>query len=424
MIITALSVFASRIAWSSWGIIAFSYFLTFFHRTSVGTVNDEICSEFGLSRTAFGIMASMYFYAYMIMQIPAGLLADNWGPRKTVTTGVLIGGAATFLFGLSTNPTMLFIARFFIGAGMATVFVCLLKIQSQWFSSRLFATLSGFSIFVGNLGGAAGQIPFALLALSIGWQNSYLIIALITVASGIACFLMVKDKPKDGQLQPFDPQNEIIEEKLGLIEGIKAILREKRIYATTVFYLFNQGSFIAFVGAWLVPWLREVYKVNSAMAANFGTFAIAGGMVGNILSGLSSDKLKLRKPVIMIGSIICTCVWGLLVVLKIDNHFYIGSLLFTLGMGTGVFPLSMSITKEVSPSSLTGTAVAVVNTMGFLAIALGTSLLGIIADWGDNLSQAARYDNVLITCLVLSVISSLASFYCYETHAQNVTNNK
>ena len=419
MIVTAFNTSASRIAWGSWGIIVFSYSLAFFHRTSVGTVNEEICSQYGLSRTVFGFMASMYFYAYMIMQIPAGLLADNWGPHKTVTTGVLIGGAATFLFGLSSSPSMLFVGRFIIGAGMATIFVCLLKIQSQWFSSGMFATLSGFSVFIGNLGGAAGQIPFAFLALSIGWQNSYLIIALITVASGIACFLLVKDKPEYAGTQPFGSQNETLMDKPGLIEGIKIILREKRIYGTTVFYLFNQGAFISFVGAWLVPWLREVYKVNSAMAANLGTYAIAGGMIGSTMSGLISDKLKLRKPVIMAGSIICTCVWGLLAACKTDNHFLIGLLLFALGLSSGVFPLSMSITKEVSPASLTGTAIAVLNTMGFLGIALGTSLLGIIADLGENLPQAARYGNVLITCLVLSVISSLASFFCYETHAEN-----
>jgi len=419
VIITSSKISASKIAWSSWGIIASCFFLTFIHRTSIGTVKDEIASELGLSMTAFGIMASMYFYAYMIMQIPVGLLADNWGPRKTVTTGVLIGGIATLLFGFATNPVMLFIGRFFIGLGMATVFVCLLKIQSQWFSSKMFATLSGMSIFIGNLGGAAGQFPFALLSLYTGWQNSYLVIALATIISGIACFFLVKNKPEDVGLQ-LNLQSKTSEEKWGLIEGIKTILRENRIYGATTFYLFNQGAFISFVGAWLVPWLREAYEMNSTTAANLATFATVGIMIGSILSGIISDRIKLRKPVIIIGSIICTCVWGLMAFWKTDDFFSIGLMLFILGLGSGVFPLSMAITKEVSPSSLTGTAIAVLNTMGFLGVACGTSLMGIIADWGENLSQAARFGNVLIVCLVFSIMSSVASFYSYETHARNV----
>ena len=383
-------------------------------------MNDEITSEFGLSRTVFGAMASMYFYAYMIMQIPAGLLADNWGPRKTVTAGVLVGGAATFLFGFAVNPTMLFIGRFFIGAGMATVFVCLLKIQSQWFPSRMFATLSGFSIFFGNLGGAAGQFPFALLALYTGWQISYFTIAFATVASGIICFLLVKNRPEDVGLQPLNSQNDKSTDKSSIIQGVRTVTSEKRIYGASIFYLFNQAAFISFVGAWLVPWLREVYKMSSTTAANIGTFATAGIMIGSVLSGVISDKLKRRRIIIITGSIICSCTWGLMAFWSTDDYFIIGLLLFAMGLSSGVFPLSMAITKEVSPISSTGTAIAVLNTIGFLGIALGTSLLGYIADLGENMSQTARFNNVLTACFIISLASTLSSFFCYETHAQNV----
>jgi sugar phosphate permease len=304
---------------------------------------------------------------------------------------------------------------------MATVFVCLLKIQSQWFSDKMFATLSGFSILVGNIGGVAGQFPFALLALCIGWQNSYLLIALATIISGFTCFLLVRNKPQDVGLPSFNYQDNIHQKKLGLTEGVLIILHEKRTYGAICFYIFNQAAFLSFVGAWLVPWLREVHKMNSVTAANFGTLVIVGGMIGSTLSGMISDKLKLRKAVIITGSMICTCLWGVLAVWNTDNYILIGSLLFSLGISSSVFPLSMAIMKEVSPVSLTGTAIAIINTMGFLGIALGTSLLGFIADLGESLSQAARYNNVLITCFIISMASSFSSLFCYETHARNVT---
>jgi MFS family permease len=419
--VTASKASAFRVAWSSWGILAFCFFLAFIHRTSIGTVNNEITTAFGLSRTTFGVMASMYFYAYMIMQIPAGLLADNWGPRKTVATGALIGGAATFLFGNAANPAMLFIGRFFIGIGMATVFVCLMKIQSQWFPSKMFATLSGFSIFLGNLGGAAGQFPFALLALYIGWQNSYLVIALVTVVSGIVCFLMVRNKPEDIGLPSLNSQNEISEKKMGLIEGIRIVLREKRIYGPIAFYLFNQAAFLSFVGAWLVPWLREVHRMDTTTAANFGMLAVIGIMIGSAGSGVISDKLKRRKAVIITGAIICACSWGLIAVWKTTDFFIIGSLLFAMGLSSGVFPLAMAVTKEVSPISLTGTAISILNTLGFLGIASATSLLGFIADYGEYLSQTVRFNNVLIACFIISASSLISSFFCYETYPRNVS---
>ncbi|MCL1940808.1 MAG: MFS transporter [Synergistaceae bacterium] len=421
MSVTASKASVSKIAWSSWGIIAFSYFLACIHRTVVGTASDEICRDFALSRTAFGVMSSMYFYAYMVMQIPAGLLADNIGPRKTVAAGALVGGAATFMFGLASGHAMLFAARFLIGAGMATAFVCLLKIQSQWFPDKMFATLSGFSIFMGNIGNLMGQLPFALLTLHVGWQNSYLMIAVITAMSGAACYFLIRNKPEDAGLPPVNPQNAARECKIGLIEGVKAVMRERRTYGAIIFYVFNQTAFISFVGAWLVPWLREVHGMSSAAAANFGMLAIIGGMAGSSLSGLISDKLKLRKPAIIAGAVIYTCAWGTMAFWNTGDHFHIGALLFALGLGTGVFPLSMAIVKEVSLPSLTGTAVSVLNTVGFLGMALGTSLLGLIADLGENLSQAARFGNVLFACFAAAVVSLIAALCCYETHARNAS---
>jgi MFS family permease len=109
-----------------------------------------------------------------------------------------------------------------------------------------------------------------------------------------------------------------------------------------------------------------------------------------------------------------------MVIWKTNNYFFIGSLLFVTGLSSGIFPLSMAITKEVSPIYITGTAIAVLNTLGFLGVAIGTSLLGFIADLGENISPIARYNNVLTACFVISIASLFSSFFCYETYAKNV----
>jgi len=73
-----------------WGIIVFIYFIGFFHRMSVGAIHEDLEREFGLSSASLAAFGSIYFYVYTVMQIPAGILADTLGARKTVFLGAIV----------------------------------------------------------------------------------------------------------------------------------------------------------------------------------------------------------------------------------------------------------------------------------------------------------------------------------------------
>ena len=60
-------------------VIAIAYFLIYFHRTSTAVMAPELVSTFGISTTTVGFLGSLYFYAYALGQLPAGILADRWG---------------------------------------------------------------------------------------------------------------------------------------------------------------------------------------------------------------------------------------------------------------------------------------------------------------------------------------------------------
>ena len=81
---------ALKYRWAVWGVMVLSYMVVFFHRLAAGVVREDLVRDFGLSASSFGSLASMYFYAYMIMQIPVGMLADSLGARITVFGGTLL----------------------------------------------------------------------------------------------------------------------------------------------------------------------------------------------------------------------------------------------------------------------------------------------------------------------------------------------
>ncbi len=68
--------------WIIWGVLALAYVVVFFHRLAAGVVKEDLMSSFDMNATTFGVVGSLYFYAYMFMQIPSGILADALGAKK------------------------------------------------------------------------------------------------------------------------------------------------------------------------------------------------------------------------------------------------------------------------------------------------------------------------------------------------------
>lgn len=138
---------------------------------SVAVVKDDLQKAFGIGAVQFAVIGSMYFYAYFIMQIPSGILADKIGPKKTVFIFSLIAAVGSIFFGLAPSLNIAYISRFFVGIGVSVVFVCLVKIQSRWFYSRNFALMIGFSELAANLGAIIAQTPLVIAVNNFGWRN-------------------------------------------------------------------------------------------------------------------------------------------------------------------------------------------------------------------------------------------------------------
>ncbi len=73
--------------WVVYGLLVLCYFLANFHRLATGVMQEELTAVFGLTAASFGNLGSMVLYAYMVMQVPTGILVDTIGPRMTVTAG-------------------------------------------------------------------------------------------------------------------------------------------------------------------------------------------------------------------------------------------------------------------------------------------------------------------------------------------------
>src|SRR6185436_20367784 len=83
------------LSWSVWAVAATFYLGAFYLRSSPAVMTTELMRDFAISAAQLGTFSAVYFYAYIAMQIPTGVLVDSWGARRLLIAGSLLAAAGT-----------------------------------------------------------------------------------------------------------------------------------------------------------------------------------------------------------------------------------------------------------------------------------------------------------------------------------------
>jgi MFS family permease len=98
-----------------WGLGALLYLMGFSQRVAPAVITAELMRDFQIHASALGYLSAFYFYSYVAVQIPTGIIADRWGPRRLLTTGALTAGVGTILFALAPKLVWANTDRLLIG---------------------------------------------------------------------------------------------------------------------------------------------------------------------------------------------------------------------------------------------------------------------------------------------------------------------
>ena len=208
-------------------LLSLGYLLVYFHRLCPAVVALELMKTFKTGGALLGLLGSAYFYPYALMQLPAGLLADSWGPRKSMTLFLTLGAAGSFLFGLAPNIGTALAGRILVGIGVSLVFIPAMKLLAVWFHPRQFVYYTGILMAMGGVGSLSAATPLAWLSQTLGWRFSFVLIGLITLFLILLLWRVVRDRPEDlGYPAVLDQSLEApaSREKIGLWAGMKLVL--------------------------------------------------------------------------------------------------------------------------------------------------------------------------------------------------------
>src|SRR5579872_6627578 len=105
--------------WIIWAIGASFFFYKYLVQVSPSVMTTDLMKAFHIHGAGLGNLSAFYFYAYLIMQIPVGILLDKYSPRFLTSIAILVCAISTLIFSQTDSLWLACIARAFMGAGAA-----------------------------------------------------------------------------------------------------------------------------------------------------------------------------------------------------------------------------------------------------------------------------------------------------------------
>jgi MFS family permease len=383
------------LAFAIWGLAAALYLAGFYQRVAPAVITRELMSEFALSAAALGNLAALYYYSYVAMQIPAGVMADRWGPRRVLTAGAALAALGTLLFATASSYALAGIGRLLIGASVGVAFVAMLKLASHWFAPSRFAMLSGLALCTGVLGAVSAGVPLRLLVDAFGWRGVLVFSAALTAGLAAAIWLLVRDDPSERGYASYSRAPSGGQAGFSILGGIRRALATRNVWLIFVISGGVSGPTLTFAGLWGVPFLVAHYSLSTAQAASLTSLLLASWALAGPVLGALSDRMRRRKPVYVVGTGIAAAGWAVLFLVPGLPLALLVVLLVVIGIASACVMVGFAIAKESAPSALAGTATGVANMGNMLGGMVMPPLVGWILDrnWSGTLAEGARvYD--------------------------------
>ena len=380
-----------------WGLAAAFYLYGFFQRVTPAALAHELSKELAPTATALGWLSATYFYCYAFMQLPSGLLADKFGPRRLFIAASAAAVVGTLLFAFADSFVTAAIGRGIIGGAAAVGWIGMLKLAAHWFSPQKFASVSGLSLAVGTLGAVLAGFPLRLLSDEYGWR------IVVASSAGFALLLMLmfmlvlRDDPEERGYRSWSPapQTEDALAKISIRESLAALPMRDLLFLclgqTAV-----TGSMVMMAGLWGVPFLTTVFDIPARTATGFTSFMMVGFAIGSLIFGPWSDRIRQRKMPLLVGTGLVFLGFGLLASgITLTSLWLTNLVLWLIGIAAGSMVISFAYGKDLVGGQKTATITACVN----LSVTLGAiglqPLFGAILDWRWNgvlVDNVRRYD--------------------------------
>jgi MFS family permease len=412
----------SILAWIIWLLSAIFMFYKFALEVSPSVMTTTLMGAFEMNGTQLGNLAACYFYAYLIMQLPAGLLIDKFGPRKVTTVAIALCAIGSFVFAKSDGITTACIGRFLTGCGAAFAAVNCLKLIANWFSASRFAFMAGLMMTVGMLGAVGGQAPLAAFIESMSWRQAMEVIGIGGFVLAALFFLIVRDKAESHK-----HMKNLASQRVSIGNTLLQIFRNPQAWWLSLYSGLAFAPVMVFGGLWGISFTSGAFGLSQNIAAQAVSLIFIGFAIGAPVFGWFSDWLGRRRIVMFWGTMLAALAIVAIVYVPGISFSLLNFLFFFFGFCISSFLLCFTMIREITLPGIAATAIGFMNAFDALLGALSEPLTGKFLDmgWDGTTLNGARvfsvhdYKIAFIILPIFLAVSLLCLLRIKETHCKS-----
>ena len=359
-------------------VFAFAFFISNLLRSIIATLSPILTSEFNLTAGNLGLLAGGYFLGFTCMQIPLGFLLDKHGPKKIVSSFLIIAIVGTASFALAQNFASLLISRVFIGIGVSACMMGPLTGYRIWFADKYQQRANSWMLMVANIGFVFSTLPVQILLPIIGWRWIFVGITFLIIISIVFILLFIPSWDHKFEKDENKPEGKLSD-----------IWSNKFFKSAIPLGFFNYGGMYAIQTLWAGPWMVRVTgysPLESAIGLFWINFiALIGFFVwGYILPKISKyglNSFKLMKFGLPISYLV------FLSIIMIGSKA--GAFLFTIYILTSIVLTLVQPAVGLSfPKHLAGKSLTSFNFVIFLGTFTMQWGMGLIIDLSKSLGKS------------------------------------
>ncbi len=396
------------------GVAFVMYVLSFIDRTNIAMAIPAMRQDLGLRASAIGFATGTFFWGYIILQIPAGRLAEFWSAKRVIMLQLTLWCGIALSTAYVTTETELIVNRFTLGIAEGGVLTCVIVLIRGWFTRAERARAN--TMFLLSLAVApviANPLSGFILEHST-WRTMFVVEAAPAVLWGFVWWWAIADSPRDADW--LDP-----DEKAGLLAALAEEARDagpaRGHWLATLWHpavlLLALYNFLALMAEWGVTfWLPTVLKETGLSIGVVGVLAAlpyALGIVMMILVARSSDRLRERKWHMIAATafsglfLLCAQLSG-----AIGVFATVLFLCLAIGSFLGRFGPFWTLPTEVLPPSVAGVGIGLINGAGNLGGTAGPWFFGVVRDTTGSFTLALTVAGVslIVGSLVAIPIAS------------------
>jgi MFS family permease len=365
-----------------WALLVFGWICNYVVRMAFSPLLEPIMAEFGLSHAQGGFLFSVFFYGYVAMQVPAGLLGDRFGRKRVLVIGILLVAGAALVTGLSRTLAVLALARLLTGLAQGMYFANDRPIIAAATPPDRLALGQGVSFSGLGVGTALGVLVGGALGELMPWRLVFLVLAVLPLCSATLIGRFVHDPGRPRRVAPG-----------ARVSGaeVAAVFRLRDLWLlgiAGISPIWTQWL----VGTWGPALFAEVGVRELGRSALYASVLGIAAPPGLLAVGALSDRLLRRRGTprrtVVAGGIAATAVLAACmgwIVQAQGPAWLLALVMFAASFCFwGIWAPAYALTAELAPRGAMGVAFGVLNSVAFTSSLVAPYVTGWIKDWSGS----------------------------------------